>query len=1057
MKRKGFTLIELMVAVTVLGIVMAAIMVVVNNANRAKRDNDLVMEAQQQARAGLDMVVRDVRTIGYDIPFAGSQLRVVYARPFECIFNSNISPYPDSQNIRQQPLCYDPAISPTCPNALNIAVFFTTGAETYRYTIDSDNDGDYFSGADKSDDAIERGTTNPNDYVLVRQAYGKMISGTYSGTNNIYPALNQPVALIRGPANSTDYTVEPLFQYWYRPAGSDTLRLYGDANGDKTLTGAERNFANPSADILASIEEITTTVTAETRNQIRGVYRQVVVTTRTNLNNVPISSTRYTVSGSYTYPEAGSSPVPDANVYISSGTMQTTNSAGAYSFTVDPGTYTVTPEKLIDGTGYYYLLRHPQDTLADASSASVANLNFKYEAIPDGEMCHITGEVYNDTIAPIGLPAMPTAGERRIGGVTVTATGFSSIAGTESTIISVSKITNSSGQYELIVPIGTYTVTEYDSAGYFSTTPNDTVITMAAIGTTITKNFGDTKLPGGFIKITVWADTNKNFLQNAGEPLIPNVKCYVTRGGAQDIPVANGLTDANGQVLLQVPADTVLSIIEVDLDSMYSTCAIRLGYTAGLDSANYDTLKPRSRLDSIIVLRDSTYRVKFGDVTGFVTLNLGTTERVLSLITPNLGETVDPPGSNDNSYGNDPDLVLGTVSGGTSNLYVWYNRYKSATTSFNSIFPSGGGGVAVPDRSIDLGNDICAITAANFNPNVSSDYGTSDLVCGLGKNATSNIKWEPSVDGNPAKNQGDLTAFIGFATATEVLNTDVTSADAAIIVNDTTCDFVIGTNDNVNQGHLEVWRNYRTKNVTPQFVRDSAYYKADFAGTVDFGEIRTIVLADVVDSLGTGTGAGSKDGLLDIIVGTKTSGTWPNYSGQLVILRRAGQQKRFVVDTCVATAGAYINAIATYNHGNYKDLAIGFRLPGATSTDYAGALSLLHNNANGTFTQTAKVAIAGEVTSVATGRIDIDNIPDVVCGVKTGLNTGKTLVFYQSPTDYLPSSGNDPSGGAFGGEVIAVRTVAFRPVPGKTDIVVGERFDQSGVSKGRIVIYFNKN
>ncbi len=254
MNRKGFSLIELMVAVTILGLILAAIITVLVNSSNAKRKNELLMESQGFARATMEVVLRDVKATGYDIPIqAGlpAYEHVVYATPFECVFNANITPYPDSIPFLE-PRSYDPAANPQCPHYA-LASSHNTGTETYRYTIDSNDDG-LINAADNGDDSIELRSQNPNDLVLIRQTYGQMDDGT----NNAFPTINQPVGLIRGPINAADVSIAPLFQYWFRrPNGN--LALLGDTDGDSVLIGNERLFGNPTIDVLLNIEEITIT------------------------------------------------------------------------------------------------------------------------------------------------------------------------------------------------------------------------------------------------------------------------------------------------------------------------------------------------------------------------------------------------------------------------------------------------------------------------------------------------------------------------------------------------------------------------------------------------------------------------------------------------------------------------------------------------------------------------------------------------------------------------------------------------------------------------------
>ena len=165
---------------------------------------------------------------------------------------------------------------------------------------------------------------------------------------------------------------------------------------------------------------------------------------------------------------------------------------------------------------------------------------------------------------------------------------------------------------------------------------------MSATGENDVVNFGDAMGDACIIKIKVWNDANKDSTEDTGEIGLSDVLCGVTKGGYADIVVASGRTDINGEVTFYVPSDTIYSVFEIDPDTMTSTCAVELGWhnppLAG-DSIVYAYL---NRIDNVVVPKDSTFRAKFGDATGFITISLGETERVLSLVTPNLKEI---PGS----------------------------------------------------------------------------------------------------------------------------------------------------------------------------------------------------------------------------------------------------------------------------------------------------------------------------------------------------------------------------------------------------------------------------
>lgn len=72
MGEKAYTLVELMVALSVASIFVTATLMIVNTAARNYYAQERVSDAQQSLRAGLDLMARDIRMAGYD-PMAVSQ------------------------------------------------------------------------------------------------------------------------------------------------------------------------------------------------------------------------------------------------------------------------------------------------------------------------------------------------------------------------------------------------------------------------------------------------------------------------------------------------------------------------------------------------------------------------------------------------------------------------------------------------------------------------------------------------------------------------------------------------------------------------------------------------------------------------------------------------------------------------------------------------------------------------------------------------------------------------------------------------------------------------
>jgi len=64
--KKGFTLIELLIAMAITGIVAGAIFTAFQSQQKSYLIQDQVTEMQQNLRAGMDLMVREIRMAGYD-------------------------------------------------------------------------------------------------------------------------------------------------------------------------------------------------------------------------------------------------------------------------------------------------------------------------------------------------------------------------------------------------------------------------------------------------------------------------------------------------------------------------------------------------------------------------------------------------------------------------------------------------------------------------------------------------------------------------------------------------------------------------------------------------------------------------------------------------------------------------------------------------------------------------------------------------------------------------------------------------------------------------------
>jgi prepilin-type N-terminal cleavage/methylation domain-containing protein len=202
----GFTLVELLVALSVFAVIAVAVTVVLMTSAHQKQRTTQRLEADQAARAALDLMARDIRSAGYgaDRDYAVPQTAIAYVSENEIILAENQLPFPDNSAGPVAPLAYDPASTPR-PKPLDGSAWappirYRTGAELIRYTLDANNDG----VVDASDLSVPEGadaasSPNPNDMVLLRQVYGDS-TGNVAHDNG---GSSERVALIARPATGT--------------------------------------------------------------------------------------------------------------------------------------------------------------------------------------------------------------------------------------------------------------------------------------------------------------------------------------------------------------------------------------------------------------------------------------------------------------------------------------------------------------------------------------------------------------------------------------------------------------------------------------------------------------------------------------------------------------------------------------------------------------------------------------------------------------------------------------------------------------------------------------
>ena len=186
-RTRGFSMVELMITLTVLAVVMIALSTVMYTAARSKAATANRIESSQGGRVALDLLARDLRSAGYgaDNDYSTPQPPIAYIDSTQVLINENMLPYPDTTgNGPSAPLALNPAGTslprPLVASTWTPPIRYRTGAETIRWTLDLNNDG-AINGGDLSTaaGADAQRTANPNDFVLAREVWGDSTAGTH--------------------------------------------------------------------------------------------------------------------------------------------------------------------------------------------------------------------------------------------------------------------------------------------------------------------------------------------------------------------------------------------------------------------------------------------------------------------------------------------------------------------------------------------------------------------------------------------------------------------------------------------------------------------------------------------------------------------------------------------------------------------------------------------------------------------------------------------------------------------------------------------------------------
>lgn len=969
---RGFSAVEALVSVAVLAIIVLFAVTMFQNSNKMARSASIQGDSQQSARVAVDLITKDMRALGYGVDMGGGQVGLVYAGPWDVIFNANINPGTDNPLAPAQPAAINLAQAPSgvpAGGALYAPVIsFTTGAETIRYTLDSNGDA-AVDTTDQGDDP-EEASPNPSDFVLRKEIYGDAGDGTNGGAG-------EPVAIVRGPVADQSGTLpSPLFMYWIDVDNDVTTAevLHGDADGNGALSQAEIAAITPvPAAQLALVTRTVITVSAEDgESQGRGDYRTRQLVSSVSFRNfirrtAIIAGTVYQDTDSDgAYDLGDESGIVNVTVRLSTGAAMDTDSDGQYVFEVTPGTYTITE---FDPPGYVSTTSNTASLDVDTGSTTTMHFGDR----PGSGVGTIQGKVYHDA----NQNMVHEAGEPGIANVRVTLqTGQ-----TDST--------DASGDYSFEIPCGTYSVVETDSTGWGSTTPNSVDVILTADGQTQVVNFGD--VPAGTfgtIQGIVYLDADANAVYDTGELGIADVTVRLV---GQDSTVTNG----TGQFSFTV-APGIHSVREEDL-------------------AGYSSSTP-NLISNILVSPDSTVALEFGDVfegsLDFTVVSVGATDRALSIASTDLKEDIK----------GDSDIILGTQqAAGINNLHVWHNKRVNSSTPITALFN------ASPTFSRAAGGPVPALRKMDFNAD-----GVMDLLTGADLSIIPNLKVWRTITSGGSRGMYPLTPNYSFQTT--IPTAPMSFADfywpglAKRII-------LAGTKISTTTGRVEVWVDQGDGNLAHVSAADLSIdsngalgqvtalatgdFNADGYPDIAVGQTSGTYLGRVTmfyANPGSGVGWSEHDilpstgaavslaavnmaedqyGDIDLLVGTsKSLGSgvielWNNDNGDLgVIDEVSGTQS--VSDW--VDGGGEVLAISTARLDNdvFPDIAAGTR-----TALYAGKLKVYRTF--GFLPSTAMVLSAagsGEVVTLGFDDFNIDGLKDIAVGTRSAVSTGELIIYF---------------------------------------------------------------
>ncbi len=675
-RSRGFTLVELMITVTVLAVVMGVIMAVMTMTSRSKVATANAIESTQAARVGLEMMARDLRSAGYgaDRSYPGTpQPAVAYIDSMQVLLCADFS---GGFSAPRDTTAYNPAGNPK-PYPLNGTSWtptakYRSGAEIIRWTLDVNNDGvvDANDVSDPNGNDAQR-TPNPNDYTLVRQVYGDSLNDV-AGDNG---GAIERIALVRRPGGS----VPPMFRVYLK--GFSTP--WDWANGPIPTSRLE------------DIERIALTVVSPSaRPDWRGNYQETQLTTTVNsLRNIPNwGSAQYRIDG-FVFVDANTNGVKDAGETGIAGASlhldnlsATSDASGYYVFMVGPGSYVL---KQTPPAGY---------------AALVSPDSFNVSVPPS------TGHNFPDSVRHGGWIGCTAFEDLNGNGFKDTGEKYMQDVRVTNATSGQVNWTDKNGFARLFATVGAWTVSCAMPDSYVCSTTNP-VSGVMSDGGSQSVAFGLFKQGSAVINGKVYKDSNHNGSYDSGEAGQSNIWVGVSNDGGSTVQ-GYGYTDANGNYSITVPANNPPGT------SPYSVYLI-------VPSGWFPT--STSSINNVLINTSQVLNNQNFGIANYQIITL-TAQRVLSLASCDLIEQDWSGNINnwDTKSHRDIDLVLGSDAGGTDQVSAWFNQYN-ASPLYNTT----------SDYTRSAAQSVLCLAADTLDS--TSPVGRYDIVTGTKKAASGNF------------------------------------------------------------------------------------------------------------------------------------------------------------------------------------------------------------------------------------------------------------------------------------------------------------------------------